>query len=100
MFNWFKRRRKYSEESVKYVLTRILEETIDRDSLRNFVNKKMINIVDKEFINEMYVGLNMNDNKADQSDLNRWMDALDIIEKSEKEKENEEIQSKDVQNQQ
>jgi len=82
MFGFKKNKEKtYKEDSVRYVLLQILQKTIDRKTLKFFIEKEIKPIVGKDFINQMYTALNLKDIQVDDNELDRWMEALDEIEK-------------------
>ena len=76
---FFKKKAKknlYSEEAVKFIIKRILQETIDRTNLFILLNYKFKNIIDDKVISELYTQINKNEKEIDKREIEYWMEVL------------------------
>jgi hypothetical protein len=85
MFGLFKKNKKnkekkeklYDEVIVRYIITSILQSTIDRNTLRKHINAELIPIVGQRFVNEFYKLINLDDKKIDRKEIDKWIEILD-----------------------
>jgi len=72
---WFKKRKseEYSKDLVKYLLNKILTETVDRDLLLELMIDELEPIIGKSVINQFYAKLNELERDLDKRKIDYWM---------------------------
>ena len=77
---WFSKK-KYSQKEVEYIVTSILRETVDRESVRKVIEENLTEIIGVRSVGECFEKLNLLEEKADPIQVRFWMDKIEQLRK-------------------
>lgn len=65
--------KKYDIHTVEYVISKILQGTIDRKALEEALNEDLKPIVGQAVVNSVFAKLNRQDRKFDKKEIQKWL---------------------------
>ena len=67
---------KYTEEEVKYIIEKILKETVNREILFEILYGEIKDIVGSNVVQDLYKKINQKEIEVDKKDIDYWMNVL------------------------
>lgn len=72
--------RKYNADNVRLVIERIVQDTVNRDVLRQIVDNNLREILGDKYVDTVYMKLNLKDSKVDQDRVEQCIRAIEDLE--------------------
>jgi hypothetical protein len=78
---WFCKKR-YNEKEVQYIISSILQQTVDRQSIRRIIEENLGEIIGPKCMGQCFEKLNSIEEIADPEQVKLWMDRIEELRKN------------------
>jgi len=82
MWPFNKREPEYSKRAIVYILSELLRQTVDRETLRNTIDVTLQPIVGDTVLADFYVKINRAEKTIDARRAEYWLEKMEILRKA------------------